>query len=135
LARTNRRAPARGKRSAPPGTATSSRSSAPKRRFFDYPRTGYHGLHRWLPSWRFAVGSILAVGFLGAGGVVAAYASTTIPDQADDTKAQTTTVYYANNADGSPGEVMGTFAAQKRQIVPYASLPEYVGQSVVVSLT
>ncbi|MDQ0372600.1 transglycosylase domain-containing protein [Cellulomonas humilata] len=133
MAGTNRRAPARGKRSAPRGTATSSRSSAPKRRFFDYPRSGYEGLHRWLPSWRFSVGTILAFGFLGAGAAVAAYASTTIPDQADDTKAQTTTVYYANNPDGSPGEVMGTFAAQKRTLVDYATLPEYVGQSVAAA--
>ncbi|WP_456786107.1 transglycosylase domain-containing protein [Cellulomonas sp. P5_C5] len=133
MAGTNRRAPARGKRAAPRGTATSSRSSAPKRRFFDYPRSGYEGLHRWLPSWRFSVGTILAVGFLGAGAVVAAYASTTVPDQADDTKSQTTTVYYANNPDGSPGPVMGTFAAQKRTIVDYATLPEYVGQSVAAA--
>ena len=133
MARTNRRAPARGKRTAPRGTATSTRSSAPKRRFFDYPRSGYEGLHRWLPSWRFTIGTILAVCFLGAGAVVAAYASTTIPNQADDTKAQQTTVFYANNADGSRGAVMGTFAAQKRQIVPYSSLPEYVGQSVAAA--
>ncbi len=101
MAGTNRRAPARGKRSAPRGQATSSRSSAPKRRFFDYPRSGFHGLHRWLPSWRFVLGTLLAVGFLGAGAMVAAYASTSIPNQADETKSQTTTVYYANNADGS----------------------------------
>ena len=133
MARTNRRAPARGKRTAPRGTATSTRSSAPRRRFFDYPRSGYEGLHRWLPSWRFSLGTILAVGFLGAGAVVAAYASTSVPDPADDTRAQTTTVYYANNPDGSPGPVMGTFAAQKRTIVPYESLPEYVGQSVAAA--
>ncbi|KQR17204.1 transglycosylase domain-containing protein [Cellulomonas sp. Leaf334] len=133
MARTNRRAPARGKRTAPRGTAASSGSSAPKRRFFDYPRSGYEGLHRWLPSWRFSVGTILAVGFLGAGAMVAAYASTTIPDPADDTRAQTTTVYYANNADGSQGSVMGTFAAQKRTLVEYATLPEYVGQAVAAA--
>lgn len=134
MAGTNRRAPARGKRSAPRGsTASSSRSSAPKRRFFDYPRSGFHGLHRWLPSWRFVLGTILAVGFLGAGAFVGAYAYTTIPDPADDTRAETTTVYFANNPDGSPGGVMGTFAAQKRQIVPYESLPEYVGQSVAAA--
>ncbi|KRD43525.1 glycosyl transferase [Cellulomonas sp. Root930] len=132
MAGTNRRAPARGKRTAPRGTATSSRSSAPKRRFFDYPRSGFHGLHRWLPSWRFMVGTILAVGFLGAGAVAGAYAYTKVPDPADDTRAQTTTVYYANT-DGSQGEVMGTFAAQKRQLVDYATLPPYVGQAVAAA--
>ncbi|MBO3085408.1 transglycosylase domain-containing protein [Cellulomonas fengjieae] len=133
MAGTNRRAPARGKRTAPRGTASSSPSSATKRRFFDYPRSGYQGLHRWLPSWRFVLGAILAVAFLGAGALVAAYASTEIPNPADDTKAQTTTVYYANNPDGSPGPVMGTFAAQKRTLVEYETLPEYVGQSVAAA--
>ena len=52
---------------------------------------------------------------------------------ADDTKAQTTTVYFAHNADGTPGAVMGTFAAQKRTIVDYATLPEYVGQAVAAA--
>jgi membrane peptidoglycan carboxypeptidase len=133
LAGTNRRAPARGKRSAPRGSTSSSRSSAPKRRFFDYPRTGFHGLHRWLPSWRVVLGTILGVGFLGVGAVVAAYASTTVPNPADDTRAQTTTVYFAPNDDGSPGEVMGTFAAQKRQIVDTTAIPAYVGQSVAAA--
>lgn len=132
MAGTNRRAPARGKRSAPRGSTSSSRSSAPKRRLVDYPRTGFHGLHRWLPSWRVVIGTFIVIGFLGVGAVVAAYASTTIPDPADDTRAQTSTVYYANT-DGSQGPVMGTFSAQKRQIVEYSSLPEYVGQSVAAA--
>lgn len=133
MAGTNRRAPARGKRSAPRGSTSSSRSSAPKKRFFDYPRTGFHGLHRWLPSWRVVLGTLITVGFLGVGAVVGAYAYTKVPNPADDTRSQTTTVYYAPNADGTPGAVMGTFAAQKRQIVDYATLPEYVGQSVAAA--
>jgi membrane peptidoglycan carboxypeptidase len=79
------------------------------------------------------LGSILAVGFLGAGAVVGAYAYTQVPDPADDTRAQTTTVYYANNPDGTPGPVMGTFAAQKRTLVTYSTLPEYVGQAVAAA--
>ncbi|WP_456825043.1 transglycosylase domain-containing protein [Cellulomonas sp. P5_E12] len=134
MAGTNRRAPARGKRSAPRGsTKPSSRSSAPKRRFFDYPRTGFHGLHRWLPSWRVVLGTILGVGFLGVGAVVGAYAYTSIPTPADDTSAQTSTIYFANTADGQPGPVMGTFAMQKRQIVDTTAIPAYVGQSVAAA--
>jgi len=133
LAGTNRRAPARGKRSAPRGSTSSSRSSAPKRRFFDYPRTGFHGLHRWLPSWRVVLGTILGVGFLGVGAVVGAYAYTKVPSPADDTSAQTSTIYFANTADGQPGPVMGTFAMQKRQIVDTTAIPAYVGQSVAAA--
>jgi len=128
-------------RSAPPrsrrGSSRGTRAAAPargkgKKRFFDYPRTGFHGLHRWLPSWRVVLGTILGAGFLGLGAIVAAYATIEIPDSGGaDTNAQTSTVYYANNDDGSRGDVMGTYAVQKRTIVDYDTLPAYVGQSVV----
>lgn len=134
MASTNRRAaPARSRRSAPRG---SKRRTAPqqKKKFFDYPRTGFHGLHRWLPSWRVLVGTMLGLAFLGAGVVVAAYAFTEIPSaSADDVKAQTTTVYFAPSDDGTPGAVMGTFATQKRKIVDYATLPAYVGQATAAA--
>ncbi|WP_233549547.1 transglycosylase domain-containing protein [Cellulomonas rhizosphaerae] len=130
-------------RSAPPrarrGSSRGTRAAAPargknaqgKKRVFDYPRTGYHGLHRWLPSWRVVLGTILGAGFLGLGAIVAAYATIDIPATGgQDTSAQTSTVYYANNADGSRGPVMGTYAVQKRTIVDYDTLPEYVGQAV-----
>ncbi|CAN5398597.1 hypothetical protein BH11ACT1_BH11ACT1_05520 [soil metagenome] len=129
MAGTNRRA-------AQPSRRGSSRVAAtPKRprKFFDYPRQGYHGLHRWLPSWRFLLGAFLTVCFLGLGAVVAAYALTPIPDPAADTSQQASTVYFANNADGSRGPVMGTFAVQRREIVDFAALPAYVGNAVVSS--
>lgn len=138
MAGTNRRA-----QTAPPRRSTrgSSRARQPepkgKRRFFDYPRSGYTGLHRWLPSWRFMLGTFLTGIFLVAGALVAAYAKVQPPDPSAEIFSQTTTVYYADtvNADGSttPGEVMGTFADQKREIVDYASLPEYIGNAVVAS--
>src|SRR5450759_3378165 len=121
LAGTNRRAAQPSRRSASCVAATPKRP----RRFFDYPRHGYHGLHRWLPSWRFLVGSFLTVVFLGLGAIVAAYALTPIPNPADDTAQQASTVYFANNADGSRGPVMGTFAVQRRQIVDCNPLPAY----------
>jgi len=132
LASTNRRAaPARSRRSAPRG---SKRRTGPKKKFFDYPRTGFHGLHRWLPSWRVVVGTFLGVAFLGAGSVVAAYALTEVPDaSAADVEAQTTTVYFAPNDDGTPGPVMGTFSTQKRTIVEYEDLPKYVGQATAAA--
>ncbi|MGY4644376.1 transglycosylase domain-containing protein [Cellulomonas sp. URHB0016] len=137
-----RAAPARSRRStrnrpssATPGSAGTGAAAAagPKRRFFDYPRSGYHGLHRWLPSWRVSVGVLIGMFFLGAGAAVAAYASVKVPtDIGDDVKSQTTTVYYAPNPDGTQ-DVMGTFSVQNRQIVPYASLPKYVGDAVVAA--
>ncbi len=138
LAGTNprRAAPARSRRSTRtrPSSATAATAAGRKRKFFDYPRSGYHGLHRWLPSWRVTVGTLIGMFFLGAGAAVAAYASVKVPTGADaDVKAQTTTVYYAPNADGTPGEAMGTFSVMNREIVPYASLPKYVGDAVVAS--
>jgi membrane peptidoglycan carboxypeptidase len=129
LAGTNRRA------AQPSRRGTSRVAATPKRprRFFDYPRQGYHGLHRWLPSWRFLLGTFLTVCFLGLGAIVAAYALTPIPNPAADTSQQASTVYFANNADGTRGPVMGTFAVQRRQIVDFATLPSYVGNAVVAS--
>jgi membrane peptidoglycan carboxypeptidase len=125
LAGSPRASAPRSRRSAPRGSR--ARSAAPqKKRFFDYPRTGYHGLHRWLPSWRVVLGTALGVGFLGLGAVVAAYATIELPDPSADTKAQTSTVYYA---DGKT--VMGTYAVQKRELVDFADLPEHVGNAVV----
>ena len=129
MAGTNRRAAQPSRRSASRVAATPKRP----RRFFDYPRHGYHGLHRWLPSWRFLVGSFLTVVFLGLGAVVAAYAFTPIPNPAADTSQQASTVYYANNPDGTRGPAMGTFAVQRREIVDFATLPSYVGNAVVSS--
>lgn len=134
MAGSNRPAPARSRRSAPRGTRTTSGRAAPsKRRIFDYPRTGYTGLHRWLPSWRVVAGTALAGTFLVAGAVVAAYATIDIPEPGEDVSAETTTVYYADNPDGTPGEVMGTYAVQKREIVEFGTLPEYVGNAVVAA--
>ena len=99
----------------------------------DYPRAGKTGVRRWLPSWQLVVGAVLTLGFLGLGLVVAAYATTTVPKPSEFAQAQTTTVRYANNADGSPGAVMGTFATQKRQIVAAKTIPAHVGHAVVAS--
>ncbi|QTE29487.1 transglycosylase domain-containing protein [Pengzhenrongella sicca] len=117
-----------GRRSGP-----APRKDAAQRRLIDYPRAGLRGVRRWLPSWRLVLGSFLTLGFLVLGLVVAAYATTTVPKPSDFAQAQTTTVRYANNDDGSPGAVMGTFAEQKRQIVDASTLPEHVGHAVVAS--
>lgn len=114
-------------------THASSGGGADEGRLLDYPRAGKAGVRRWLPSWRLVLGSGLTLGFLLLGLVVAAYATTTVPKPSEFAQAQTTTVRYANNDDGSPGPVMGTFATQKRQIVDAATLPKTVGHAVVAS--
>lgn len=101
-----------------------------KRRFFDYPRSGYTGLHRWLPSWRFVLGTFLAGCFLLAGGVVAAYASVSIPKVGEDISAQTTSVYFAGSDKDKPGALMGTLPGVNREIVDYSTLPDYIGKAV-----
>lgn len=109
-------------------TATAARGAAAsggRRRIIDYPRRGYRGLHRWLPSWRFVVGSVIGFVFLCLGLGVAAYALTDVPAPDEFVEAQKSTVLYA---DGSP---MGTFPGPNRTIVEYDSLPAFVGQAVV----
>ncbi|HEY0215108.1 MAG TPA: glycosyl transferase, partial [Cellulomonas sp.] len=89
MAGTNRRstgsAPRGGSRTAAPATRG-------RRRLIDYPRRGYTGIRRWLPSWRFIVGGFLSFVFLCLGVVVAAYALTTVPDANEEVKSQTSTV-------------------------------------------
>jgi membrane peptidoglycan carboxypeptidase len=105
--------------------ARGAAASGGRRRIIDYPRRGYRGLHRWLPSWRFVVGSVTGFVFLCLGLAVAAYAMTDVPAPDEFVEAQKSTVLYA---DGSP---MGTFPGPNRTIVDYESLPEFMGQAVV----
>ncbi|WP_263731867.1 penicillin-binding protein [Cellulomonas sp. SG140] len=79
------------------------------------------------------LGTFLGLIFVGLGAAVAAYATLKVPSPSAQVKFQTSTVYFANNADGSRGPVMGTFADQKRDIVDYSTLPSYVGKAVVAS--
>ncbi|MFI2753929.1 transglycosylase domain-containing protein [Cellulomonas sp. P22] len=118
---------------APARRGTAGPRKPTKRRFFDYPRQGYGGLHRWLPSWRFLLGSALSLGFLGLGALVALYVTISIPAEDAETRSQASTVYFASNEDGSLGTPMGTFAAQKRELVDLETLPDYVGNAVVSS--
>lgn len=117
------------RRAAAAGAAAAGGAKA-KRRFFDYPRSGYTGLHRWLPSWRFVVGAFLAGCFLLAGGAVAAYATVKIPKVGDDINAQTTKVYFAGSTPDKPGPLMGKLPGVNREIVDYSTLPEYIGKAV-----
>ena len=99
-----------------------------KRRFFNYPRAGKGKIHRWIPSWRFVLGSFLLVVLCLVGAFMWAYNNTTVPKPSEFALAQSSTVYYA---DGSTE--MGKFAEINRQSVDASTLPDYVGNSVVAS--
>src|SRR5690625_7992184 len=87
----------------------------------DYPRSGKRGFRRWLPSWRQIFGTFLAIGALGVGIIVAAYFTTDIPAANDFVTEETTNIYYA---DGET--LMGSFAAQNREIIDTTKLPDHV---------
>lgn len=109
------------RRSAPAGRD----ASGGRRRIVDYPRRGYRGLHRWLPSWRFVVGTITVGIFLVLGLVVAAYALTDVPAPDEFAENQTSTVLFAD------GTEIGTYQGPNRNLVDYETLPAHVGQAVV----
>ncbi|GAA1723239.1 hypothetical protein GCM10009809_18870 [Isoptericola hypogeus] len=100
---------------------------ARRRRFWNYPRPNKGAVQRWLPSWRIVVGTGLTGTALGAGLFVAAWSTTTVPDNLESINQQATTVYWSN------GKEMGTFAEQKRELIALADLPDYVGNAVVAS--
>ena len=111
------------------------------RRFFNYPRYHVTSFRRWLPSWRVVVGAFLGIFALGVGVVVAAYATTKIPEAAAYTKLQTSTVYYADGktvigtlrSSSSLQDTDDPYKNQNRKIVELKDLPGYVPNAVVAS--
>ncbi len=100
-----------------------------QRRLIDYPRYGKRGIRRWIPSWRFFLGTFLTGVALVAGLIIAAYSSVKIPAPVDMALAQISTVYYA---DGE--REMGQFAQVSRILIDNPEdLPEHVGQAVVAA--
>lgn len=118
-------------KSAKPRTTKARSTPAGTKKFWDYPRSGITGARRWLPSWRIVLGSFLGLVFLGLGAFVSLYVTLDVPPPSAEVRYQTSTVYFADNADGTRGAVMGAFAEQKREIVDATTLPEYLGQAVV----
>ncbi|MCL2465628.1 MAG: transglycosylase domain-containing protein, partial [Micrococcales bacterium] len=101
------------------------------RRFIDYPREGYTGLHRWLPSWRVLLGGVFGLVFLLFGAVLAYYVTLKVPSPSAQVDYQTSTVYFADAANGQRGAQMGKFAQLNRQIVDPSTIPDCMGQAVV----
>ncbi len=113
------------------GTTKGRGAPAGKRRLVDYPRRGYTGARRWLPSWRFLLGGALGVAFLGLGALFGMYWFLQVPPPNAQVGYQASTVYFANQADGSRGAQMGQFAQVNRQIVPLGTIPKYMGEALV----
>ncbi|GIG40913.1 transglycosylase domain-containing protein [Cellulomonas phragmiteti] len=127
MAASNRRAaPSRARRA----TRRPASSARERGGFWNYPRREHTGLHRWLPSWRVILGTFITGVFLVLGAGAAAFAFIHPPDALAEARFQTTTVYYAGAEPGTPGEVMGTFADQRRELVEYGALPEHIGYAV-----
>lgn len=109
--------------------AAASKSKKPKKfRLIDYPRAGKRGIRRWLPSWRQILGTFLAVIALAVGVVFAAYYTTDIPAANDFVSEETTNIYFA---DGET--LLGSFAAQNREIIDTTKLPDHVAHAVVAA--
>lgn len=94
----------------------------------NYPRAGKSGFRRWLPSFRQILGAFLALGALGVGIIVAAYFTTEIPEANDFVTEETTNIYFA---DGET--LLGSFAAQNREIIDTTQLPDHVAHAVVAA--
>ena len=83
---------------------------------------------RWLPGWRFLLGSFLLLVAALATGFIVAYSVIKVPEPSEFAQAQSTSVYYADGVTE-----MGTFAEVDRTIIDTTTLPQYVGNAVVAS--
>ena len=99
-----------------------------RRRWINYPRAGKGPIRRWMPGWRFVLGSFLLLIITAVGAFAVAYSMVKVPEPSEFALAQTTTVYYN---DGTTK--MGEFADVDRTIVDTSTLPDYVGNAVVAS--
>lgn len=112
---------------------TKPSASAPtgrRRRFWNYPRRGLGPVRRWLPSWRFIVGSFLLVIGVGVGLGAAAYYTTKVPETLPGVGQETSTVYWS---DGTT--VMTDFFVEDRTIIEYSTLLTCDGQPQFESAT
>ncbi|QAY69494.1 penicillin-binding protein [Xylanimonas protaetiae] len=108
--------------------ATSGSRQTPRRRgLWDYPRRGKGPIRRWLPSWRVVLGTFVGVLALGTGTLVAAWVTTTVPENLGNITNQTTTIFF------SDGETEIGRLGARRQLVSLEDLPSHVGDAVVAS--
>ncbi len=112
---------------------TTSKTNAGKNRknkgkFWNYPRKNLGPIHRWLPSWRFLLGSFFLFLSLGATLFLALYITTDVPDPDDFALAEKSSIYYA---DGT--SELGSLATVNREVVPLEDIPTSLRNAVVAS--
>ncbi|MFF4485395.1 transglycosylase domain-containing protein [Streptomyces sp. NPDC001544] len=138
--RADRRKP-RGKAAPPPAvaraTATAARHLAPLAARISpyarklrpvYPRPGRTGWRRWTPSWRQWLGAWLTAFGLTGVFMVAAYATTDIPENLNTYATQQDNVYFWS--DGTP---MARTGWVQRQAMPLKDIPEDVRWAVLAA--
>ena len=77
-------------------TQASKGAGKQKKKFWNYPRRGKGPIRRWLPSWRFILGSFLLFVATGVGAFAYLYVTTEIPEPDDFALAEATDVYYSD---------------------------------------
>ncbi|WP_124054465.1 transglycosylase domain-containing protein [Arcanobacterium ihumii] len=115
------------KHTAPQGEKVAGKEGVKKRRW-NYPRAGKGPVRRWLPSWRFVVGTFLTFLAVGIGLFVGLYVTTEVPEPDDFALAQSTTVYYS---DGQTQ--LGRFEQVNRTTVHLKDIPKTMQNGVVAS--
>lgn len=107
---------------------TKKTTKKPRKRGWNYPRAGYGKIHRWLPSWRFMLGSLFASIALGIGAFFGLYAAIDVPEPDDFALAQATNVYY-----GDATQKLGKFAEADRKSVELSEISPHVQHAVISS--
>lgn len=107
---------------------TKKTTKQPRKRGWNYPRAGYGKIHRWLPSWRFMLGSLFASIALGIGAFFGLYAAIDVPEPDDFALAQATNVYY-----GDATQKLGKFAEADRKSVELSEISPHVQHAVISS--
>ncbi len=80
---------------------------------------------RWIPSWKFVLGSMFGVASLLVVAFAVFYAVTPIPAAKADALSQTSLVFY------SDGTQIGQFKKEQRTVVPLSRVPDHVRDAVL----
>ena len=85
----------------------------------------------FVAKWAALVGLVLVL--VAVGGFIWAYRSIEVPEAGNAAfETQTSFVYY-DGGEGEPGEPIGTFAVQNRDIIDYDEMPENIKDAVVAA--
>ena len=111
----------------PPPELPAVPATAPRRRR-RYPRPGRGPIRRWLPSWRFVLGSVVTLALVSIVGFVLAVVLIPVPQPSDIARAQVSTFYWD---DGTT--VLGRFGETNRTNVSLAAVSDSAEQAVIAA--